>query len=338
MSTRPLVLVGLHDDFHKSFLPERQLERLAQAAEVVITNQDWPQHPRLAEADVLLTGWGSGKLTPEVLERAPRLAALMHTGGSVRAFLDKDVWAHRPDFRVTTQTRANGDGVVLYSFGAILLCLRDVFELRERYRAGRGLDQAQRLAIATEPSRGLAGRTVGIVSASRIGRGVMELLRPWPSKVAVYDPFLSAEQAAELGAEKVDTLVELAARSDVFSIHAPWLPETEGMINAEVLAALPDGVTVINTARGAIIDEPALIAELSTGRLKAILDVTWPEPPDTDSPLWDLDNAFLTPHIAGSLGTDLEVLGAGAVTETLRFLASEPPLEPLLEADYDRMA
>jgi phosphoglycerate dehydrogenase-like enzyme len=96
------------------------------------------------------------------------------------------------------------------------------------------------------------------------------------------------------------------------------------MIGGRELALMRDGSTLINTARGALIDETALIAELNTGRISAILDVTEPEIPEADSPLFRLPNVFLTPHIAGAIGTERARLGNLVADEVERFIAGEP--------------
>ncbi|MGA4670424.1 hydroxyacid dehydrogenase [Propionibacteriaceae bacterium Y1923] len=316
------MLLALDDDIFDAFLTPEALGRLAGQARVARAGaQDWTGHPDLAEARVVVTGWGSARLDPEVFARAPRLTALVHTAGTVKAVLDPSAW-HRPGFVVSSQVEANAAPVAAHTAALVVLALRGTLGLRERYRRDRR-DLFTRRGWVTDPSRGLAGRSVGILSASRIGREVIELLRPHPVQVLLYDPYVSPAEAEALGVTWVASLTELAERSDVFSIHAPWLPETEGMVDAEVLAALHDDATVVNTARGAIVDEAALVAELVTGRLNAVLDVTWPEPPADDSPLWDLDNVFLTPHVAGSLGSELAVMGGQAVDEVLRLLAGK---------------
>jgi phosphoglycerate dehydrogenase-like enzyme len=99
-----------------------------------------------------------------------------------------------------------------------------------------------------------------------------------------------------------------------------------------------DGATLINTARGALVDHDALIAELRTGRISAVLDVTEPEPLPPDSPLFDLPNVVLTPHIAGALGTEVRRLGDAAIAEVFRYAAGEPFAHPLTEADLNRVA
>ena len=110
------------------------------------------------------------------------------------------------------------------------------------------------------------------------------------------------------------------------------------MIGARELAALPDRATFINTARSALVDEDALVRELQSGRIDAVLDVTWPEPPSADSPLWTLPNVTLTPHVAGSAGNELVRMGSSAVREVARVLRGES-LHHAVDADaYERLA
>jgi phosphoglycerate dehydrogenase-like enzyme len=124
----------------------------------------------------------------------------------------------------------------------------------------------------------------------------------------------------------------------VVSVHAPDLPSTRHLIGAEQLAAMRDGTTLVNTARGAIVDTDALVEVLRAGRISAVLDVTDPEPLPPDHPLLTMPNAFLTPHVAGAQGSELARLADLAITEIERFVAGQPPLHPVREADLGRMA
>jgi phosphoglycerate dehydrogenase-like enzyme len=133
-------------------------------------------------------------------------------------------------------------------------------------------------------------------------------------------------------------LDELLAASDVVSLHAPSLPSTRHMLDARRLALLGDGATLINTARGALIDHDALVVELLTGRIDAVIDVTEPEVLPPDSPLYDLPNVVLTPHIAGALGVEIRRLGDSAVDEIERYAAGEPFAHPVTAADLERIA
>ena len=188
--------------------------------------------------------------------------------------------------------------------------------MAQRYRAERRpLD-----LVDDYPATGNFGRTVGIVGASRVGRRVLRLLTSFDLHLLLADPDVTDADAAELGAERVDLPV-LFQRSNVISLHAA---ETRGLVTAELLAAMPDGSTLINTSGGALIDHDALLRHLRTGRISAVLDVTEPDLPAADSPLWDLPNVLLTPHAAGALGTELARLGECAVDEVARLAAGEP--------------
>lgn len=285
----------------------------------------------LKDAEILLTGWGSRLVDADVLAMAPRLRAVVHTAGSVRSVVTPDVYAR--GIAVSSQAWANALPVAEYTVAMILLAGKGVLRMRDRYRNARAHVDVQ----ADLEGFGTYRLQVGIIGASAIGRRVIELLRPFDFKVALYDPTVSADEAAAFGVTGVN-LDELMRTSRVVSLHAPLLPTTEGMIGASELAALPDGATFINTARGALLDEAALVRELESTRISAVLDVTWPEPPSADSPLWTLPNVFLTPHMAGSLGNELARMGASAVREVGRVCRGEA-LHHEVDADaYERLA
>ncbi|GAA4722801.1 Phosphoglycerate dehydrogenase [Promicromonospora umidemergens] len=274
----------------------------------------------LASAEVLIAGWGA----PQVpVELTPRLRAVLYAGGVARTCL-ADPGAHAARGVVASNARAaNAVPVAEYTLATILLAGKRARAAERELRAHRRLPDREQ-----EPA-GLGNyrRTVGIVGASQVGRRVIELLRPFDLDVVVHSPELTPESAAALGV-RCATLEEVAAQSDVLSLHQPLLPETVGQIDAHVLALLPDGATLINTARGAVVDEPALLAELRTGRIDAVLDVTAPEPPAPDSALWDLPNLVLTPHIAGSAGGELHRLGDHVAAEAERFARGLPFAHP----------
>jgi len=141
--------------------------------------------------------------------------------------------------------------------------------------------------------------------------------------ILLADPTIDEAHAQGLGVTLVD-LDELVRRSDVVSIHAPNIPKTHRMFDSRRLGLMRDGATLINTARGQLVDTEALVAELSTGRIFAILDVTDPEPLPAGHPLLALPNVVLTPHIAGSLGNEIRRMGALAVDELERYVRGEP--------------
>ncbi|MFD8640130.1 hydroxyacid dehydrogenase [Streptomyces zaomyceticus] len=283
----------------------------------------------LAEAEILLTCWGATPLTPEILDRAPRLRAVIHAAGSVKHHITDACWDR--GLRVTSAAAANALPVAEYTLAAILLAGKRVLGSAQRYAELR-TDHAW---LTESAAWGNYRRTVGVVGASRIGRRVIELLRPFDFEILLYDPYVDVPPP---GVELVTDLDDLCARSTVVSVHAPQLPSTYRMIGAAQLAAMPDGSTLVNTARGSLVDETALLPHLLTGRLHAVLDVTDPELPAPDSPLYALPNVLLTPHVAGSLGNELHRMADQAIEEVARYARGEPFAEEVRASDLQRSA
>ncbi len=281
----------------------------------------------LGEADILVTGWGCPTVNAEVLRAAPRLKLIAHAAGTVKYTLDDAVYQR--GIRVTHAADANAVPVAEFTLASIIFANKRVFELRDRYRA----DPQRRSAYAlmNEPI-GNYRRVVGLIGASRIGRKVAKLLQALDYTVLLSDPFVYPNDPVLDHCELVD-LDDLLGRSDVVSLHAPSLPSTRHMIGARELGLMRDGASFINTARGALVDEAALLAELQSGRIHAVIDVTDPEIPVAGSPFYSLPNVFLTPHVAGAVGMERLRLGEMAVTEVERFVrgqALEFEVEPAL--------
>ncbi|WP_189823333.1 MULTISPECIES: hydroxyacid dehydrogenase [Streptomyces] len=277
---------------------------------------------RLAEAEVLVTSWGCPVLDESVLAAAPRLRAVLHAAGTVRNHVPPAAFDR--GLLVTSAAGANVEPVAHFTLGAVLWAFKKVPFLAADARRFRS-DWSYR------DDRGeLSGRdrTVVLVGFSRIGRRVTALLRALDlARVLVVDPVADPAEIVAAGAEPA-RLEEALPLADVLSLHAPSLPETRHMIGADELAALPPAAVLINTARGALIDTAALEDACRAG-LHAVLDVTDPEPlPDT-SPLYDLPNVVLTPHIAGSLGSETRTMADSALTELERYAAGLPPLAPV---------
>ena len=157
-----------------------------------------------------------------------------------------------------------------------------------------------------------------------IARKIAGLLKAFDLRCIVYCPFTTPEDARKAGVE-LCSLDELFSRADVVSLHTPQLPETTGMITGRHFELMKKNATFINTARGAVVRETEMIDALCRrSDLTAILDVTEPEPPAQDSPLLVLPNVVLTPHIAGSMGAEIERLGQYMLDELRLYLAGEP--------------
>ncbi|MBT2524617.1 hydroxyacid dehydrogenase [Streptomyces sp. ISL-99] len=335
---QPSLLLAMAPGIAERLFTERHRARLAELSRTdphLVAHDLTTPAPHiaaaLAEAEVLFTCWGATPLTAEVLDAAPNLRAVIHAAGSVKHHITPACWDR--GIAVTSAAAANALPVAEYTLAAILFAGKRVLHAAARYRALRA-DHDWRAEL---DGAGNHRRTVGIVGASRIGRRVIELLRPFDLDVLLYDPYVDPREAAALGVE-LAPLDELCARSSVVSVHAPQLPATHHMIDARRLAAMPTGATLINTARGSLIDEAALLPELASGRLNAVLDVTDPELPPPDSPLYDLPNVLLTPHIAGSLGNELHRMADRSLDELERYATGRPFADPVHPAALRRSA
>ncbi|MFF0269845.1 hydroxyacid dehydrogenase [Kribbella sp. NPDC004536] len=321
---KPLALAVMSAEHWPLLFPpavRQQLDRLVRLDPAGPVDHYAPD--RLAEVEVLITGWGCPPVDNRVLDQAPKLRAILHAAGSVKGHLSRAVWER--GIVVSSAAAANAVPVAEFALGAILLAGKGAFDLRERYRRDRWFELGY-----IHRGVGNHGRTVGVIGASRIGRQVLDLLRQFGFHVQVYDPYAEDVASVDLGT--------LLSTSDIVSVHAPLTAETVHLLGPEELAQLKTGATLINTARGQVIDPDALIAELRTGRISAVLDVTEPEPLPADSPLFTLPNAFVTPHIAGSHGNELARLGGCVTAELERFLSGEPLRHGVSLAELDRAA
>jgi phosphoglycerate dehydrogenase-like enzyme len=229
-----------------------------------------------------------------------------------------EVW--RRGIRVTSAADANAVPVAEYTLAAIIFAGKKAPFLAadERYAYG-GWGSVTGYGDLSNFER-----TVGIVGFSRIGRRVVELLKVLSGTTClVADPYADPDEVARAGAELVD-LEEMLPQVHVLSVHAPELAETRHLIGAEQLRRLPDLATVINTARGSLVDSDALARECASGRLFAILDVTDPEPLPADSPLRHTAQVMITPHIAGSLGSEIGRLTDHVLDELSRWTSRRP--------------
>ncbi|MFI6530982.1 hydroxyacid dehydrogenase [Nonomuraea sp. NPDC050547] len=269
-----------------------------------------------AEAEVLVTSWGVPPLTREVLDLAPRLRLVAHTGASVKPFVTDEVWAR--GIRVTQAGAGMARPVAEVALAFTLALLHRVHRFDHALRGGLPWAVAERAPARHE----IGGCPIGVIGASRTGRAYIELVSALGAEVKVADPF-------HPGAVELD---ELLAGSRVVAVHAPALPETRHLLGARELALMPDGAMLVNTARSWLVDEAALLTELRSGRLDAALDVFDEEPLPAGHPFRALPNVLLTPHQAAATVEGRRRQGEIVVAEIARFLAGEP-LEHEVTAD-----
>jgi len=269
----------------------------------------------LSQAEVIFSGWGCPVMDEEFLAAAPNLKAVFYGAGSIKGFVSDAFWER--DILVTSAYAANAIPVIEFTISQILFSLKRGWFYVNKIKKDKAYPSRQ------ETVPGAFGSTVGIISLGMIGRGVCEKLRQFDVDVIAYDPYVKPEIADELGVE-LCSLEEIFQKSDVVSLHAPWINETVGLITGVHLASMKKNATFINTARGAIVREDEMIEVLQNRPdITALLDVTYPEPPVHGSPLYTLDNCILTPHIAGSLSNECNRMGEYMFEELERYLVGD---------------
>jgi len=283
----------------------------------------------LAGVEILLSAWWLPLLDQAFLDAAPDLKAVFYGSGSVKnvvtdAFWDRGIVlsSANPVFVIP---------VVEFTISQIIFCLKHGWQYARELKRNRDY-------WSRHEAPGCYGATVGLISLGATGRMVAERLRDFDLEVIAYDPFVSPGEAASLGV-RLCSLEELFAKSDMVSLHTPLLPETENMIRAEHFALMKKGSSFLNTARGAVVDEAGLFKVFSERPdLFALLDVVHPEPPAEDSPLFDLENVVITPHIAGAMGKECRRGGRMVVEELRRYLRGEPLLGEVSRSQLSMIA
>lgn len=281
--------------------------------------------------DYIFSTWGMLPLTEdEITSYFPNLKAVFYAAGTVQAFarpfLARGVSVH-------SAWRANGIPVAEVTVSQIVLSNKGFYRRRVRSRADWNNDDPQ------YHFPGNYGTKIGILGTGMIGSRVIELLAPYHLDILVFDPFLSDERATSLGVKKA-SMEEIFSSCNVVSNHIANKPETIGIISRDLLSRMGEYATFINTGRAAQVDMQALIDEMrSHPNRTAILDVTDPtEPPVDDSPLYTLDNVFLTPHIAGSIGYETHRLADFMYEEYKRISQGKEPQHTVTPKMLETMA
>lgn len=253
----------------------------------------------LVDVEYAFSTWGMPHMTEEQIKKyLPSLKAVFYGAGSVQEFAREFLHC---GISVFSAWGANGVPVAEFTMSQILLATKGYFQRFHRYTND------------TWSNRGKVGEyignfdaKVGIIGVGMIGKMVINLLKNFRLKIYVYDPFLSDEAADDLGVIKSASLPELFAECDVISNHLANNAQTVGMINKDSFSQMKPNAAFINTGRGAQVVEADLIEAMKEcpDRI-ALLDVTDPEPPLAESEFYKMDNIFLSPHIAGSIGQEV---------------------------------
>ncbi|MCO5970915.1 2-hydroxyacid dehydrogenase [Actinoallomurus soli] len=268
----------------KVWVPDKEMaEALAGIAgaepEVYPGGDDLPGDP--AEVEFYVPPFVPTPQSRAILDRMRGLKVLQLQVAGVDAFLP-----HVPPGAVLCNGRGVHDASTAeWTVGAILAAQHDFPRFADAQREGRW---------DWHMTDALADRTVLIVGYGSVGAAIERRLLPFETEV------VRVARTARDGVHPVDALPELLPRADVVVLIVPFTEETTGLVDAGFLARMKDGALLVNAARGAVVDTEALVAELSRGRLRAVLDVTDPEPLPAGHPLWSAPGVFITPHVGGS--------------------------------------
>jgi len=267
------------------------------------------------------------KIDEALLQSAPRLKLVAKHGSGVDN-IDIPAASRHGVLVCNTPGGANSSSVAEGAVTLMLATLRQVRAMDACVREGR-FNERWKLSLHE-----LWGKTVGLVGFGQIARVAARICGAgFNARVLAFDPFVSAADMEKAGATKVETLAELARQADIVSVHVPLSKQTEHLINAEVLAAMQRHAIIVNTSRGGLIDEAALVRSLQAGQIAgAGLDVFEQEPPAADNPLFAMNNVVLSPHVAGVTEDALRGM-AMSVAEVIDnvFAGRRPPT--LLNAD-----
>ena len=293
------------------------IEKLADLYPEVVNAKNFDEHAaKLGDVEVIFATWGMPCLTDEQLGMMPKLEAVFYAAGNVRAFAQPIV---DNDITLVGAWDMNAIPVAEMALAQILLTCRGYYRtIRDYYETH---DQGK----AKEFHRsGVNGETVGLIGMGMIGKRLSQLLKGFGFRISAQDPYLSDEQATELGVEKV-SLEELFSRAYIVSNHIPDLPSTKKVLGRALFASMREGATFINTGRGAQVDEAGLIETLrNRPDLTALLDVTYPEPLAAESELWMLPNVWISPHVGGSVGDEVVRMADCMIEEFQAWEAGKP--------------
>lgn len=270
------------------------------------------------DTEYVFSTWGMPEFTEqEIKEYLPALKCVFYAAGSVQSFA-------RPflncSVKVFSAWAANAVPVAEYALAQIILAGKGFFRCSS-------ISDKNSYYQARDTFSGYTGNynaRVGILGAGMIGKLVIKMLKSYKLDVMVFDPFLSDEKAAQLGVEK-SSLEDIFSRCNVISNHLANNEQTKGMLVGAFFERMMPNSTFINTGRGAQVVEPELCAVLKNRPdIVAVLDVTYPEPPEDGHEFYSLKNCILTPHMAGSSGNEVHRMAEYMLNEYMRFIGGEP--------------
>lgn len=268
--------------------------------------------------DAVITGWGSAMLDRSILEGNERLSMIVHTGGTVGNLVDSYAYEH--GIRVLSGNLLYAESVAEGTLTYILLGLRRIPDYIDRVRTGNWRSESDNW-------EGLLDRTVGIVGYSTISSLLIPMLRPFRVKIKLFSHHMPSESFLCENGVTAAYLDEIFSTCDVVSVHSALNGENRNLIGKKHFELLSDGALFINTSRGAVIDENAMIEELKKNRFRAVLDVYTQEPLPDGSELRTLPNVYPIPHMAGPTLDRRPIITTALIEEMRRFYNGENSLK-----------
>jgi len=312
------IIILMPKESYKKVFEKETVDKLKKYGEVKIWDEKENIEKFTRNSTIIITSWGSPEITPSFFKSAPDLKFIMHAAGTIKPYVKKEVM--EKGVRVSSCSGVLGKFVAITALGLILVSVKKIFWWSDFTKETGKWRENEKIMKYTDEINGV---NTGIISMSNVGRNLISLLKQFTEKIYVYDPYWTEEQIKNYGGIKVKSLMEIAEKCEIVALCAPLTEETKGMIGKKFFKNMKDGSVFINTARGAIIDQNALIEEVKKERIFACLDVTYPEPPEKNSPLYNLKNLIISPHIAGCVHSGLKELGKFSVEEIGRFIKGE---------------
>lgn len=298
---------------------------------VTVDNLD-SELPKLSQTEVIFSTWGIPRLNEQQIAAMPKLKAVFYAAGSVRAFAEPFL---KREIMICSAVEANAIPVAEFCLGQILLSLKGYFINNRVAKSGQWSDAIKVIGP------GVYGETVALLGVGSISRHLLKLLKNFNIRVIAVSNYLQSrpEEASLLGIERLVTMDEAFRSALVVSNHLPDKPDNRGIITKQHFAAMRPGATFINTGRGAQVDESGMVEVLrERDDLSALLDVTFPEPPSPDSPLYSLDNIQLSTHIAGSMNDEVHRMADYMLDEFRRWRDGKALHYQVYQEDFAKRA
>lgn len=330
-TTAPGVLFAIGALEHSLFLPDLPPSLELRQTDPKCFGSPSAWHELLIETGpaALVTGWGTPSLPSDWLARDDcPLRYVCHLAGSVRRLVPR-VFLERGGL-VTNWSGLAAPQVAEHTLLLTLASLRDLASWLGEHGPAAGVN------IQTARTRTLFGRRVGVHGCGGVARHLARLLAPFGCDIACWSRGVPEAVIRAAGMTPAASIEDLFTGRDVLIECEALVPGDEGWIDRNLLSRLPNGALFVNVGRGRIMDEPALLAEALSGRLRVALDVLVAEPPPPGSPWWAIPGAILSPHIAGPTRDMMPRIGDRAMDNLERFLAGRPLVEPISLELYDR--